>query len=94
MLSEEEMPRRSVLDVVGRRPILLIITVSLPPMDAFTAEIHVGRTDPAEPGLPLESDGIVRYVWHGKYGDMLVEVRDGSAFVNGQRVEPALDGQA
>jgi len=94
VLSEEEMPRRSVLDVVGRRPILLIITVSLPPMDAFTAEIHVGRTDPAEPGLPLESDGIVRYVWHGKYGDMLVEVRDGSAFVNGQRVEPALDGQA
>ena len=62
-------------------------------MNVFTPEMDVGRVDPVEPELPLVSDGVTRYVWHGKYGDVLVEVRDGSAFVNGQKVEPALGGQ-
>jgi hypothetical protein len=30
----------------------------------------------------------LRYVWHGRFGSMLIEVVDGAAFVNGQRVEP------
>jgi hypothetical protein len=50
-------------------------------------EIHVGVVDAGEPQLPLASDGVLRYVWHSRFGDMLVEVRDGESFVNGQRVE-------
>jgi hypothetical protein len=52
-----------------------------------TPEIHVGAAPTAEPELPLAADGVLRYVWHGKFGDMLVEVRDGESFVNGQAVD-------
>jgi len=27
-------------------------------------------------------------VWEGRFGAMLIEVRDGVAYVNGQRVDP------
>ena len=50
-------------------------------------EVQVGIIDPSEPELPLASEGVLRYVWHSRFGDMLVEVRDGQSFVNGQRVE-------
>lgn len=43
--------------------------------------------------LPLAADGVVRYVWEGKYGTMLIEVRNGQIYVNGGLVEPA-DGRA
>ena len=39
-----------------------------------------------EPALPLLSEGVQRYVWESAFGPMLIEVRDGAAFVNGQRV--------
>lgn len=38
--------------------------------------------------LPLAADGVLRYMWEGKFGSMLIEVRDGQAYVNGQLVEP------
>lgn len=41
-----------------------------------------------EPQLPLVSEGVLRYVWNSRFGAMLIEVQDGVAFVNGQRVEP------
>ena len=41
--------------------------------------------------LPLASEGVLRYVWEGKFGSMLIEVKDGCAFVNGQPVAPADD---
>jgi len=50
-------------------------------------EIHVGPVDPDEPQLPLATEDVLRYVWHSRFGDMLVEVHDGQSFVNGQRVE-------
>ena len=31
---------------------------------------------------------IGRFVWEGRFGAMLIEVKDGNTFVNGQRVEP------
>lgn len=43
----------------------------------------------AEPELPLTTEGVQRLVWESKFGAMLIEVRDGEVFVNGQRVEPA-----
>ena len=54
-------------------------------------EVHLGTGDRNEPELPLATDGVLRYIWHGKFGDMLVEVRDGRSYVNGKAVEPATD---
>jgi len=59
-------------------------------MSTLTPEIHVGSNNPDEPLLPLATDGVLRYVWHGKFSDMLVEVLGNGVFVDGQRVEPLL----
>lgn len=39
--------------------------------------------------LPRTAEDVLRYVWESKFGDMLIEVKDGRSFVNGQSVEPA-----
>lgn len=45
-------------------------------------------TDPQSP-LPLATEGVLRYVWDGKFGSILIEVVRGRIFVNGKPVEPA-----
>lgn len=57
----------------------------------------VGLQPADQPSLPLAAEGILRYVWESAYGAILIEVRDGVAYVNGERVmslvelhEPAL----
>jgi hypothetical protein len=40
--------------------------------------------------LPLATEGVLRYVWENRFGEMLIEVVDGIVFVNGDRVEPAM----
>lgn len=40
--------------------------------------------------LPLATEGVLRYVWESRYGEMLIEVVDGIAYVNGDRIEPAM----
>jgi hypothetical protein len=47
------------------------------------------REDSPQTALPLATEGVLRYVWEGRYGAMLIEVVDGVAYVNSQRVEPA-----
>jgi hypothetical protein len=39
--------------------------------------------------LLLAAEGTLRYVWEGRFGTMLIEVRDGHAYVDGRAVEPA-----
>jgi hypothetical protein len=39
------------------------------------------------PAAPLPAQGVQRYVWDSRFGAMLIEVKDGEAYVNGQRVE-------
>lgn len=57
-------------------------------------EILTRRGDSPQADLPLASEGVLRYVWESKFGSMLIEVKDGQAYVNGQAVEPAgLDGR-
>ena len=63
-------------------------------MKEHIAEIHIGSLDSDQPELPLSTEGVLRYVWHGAYGDMLIEVRDGEAFVNGERVDSAQPSEA
>lgn len=41
-----------------------------------------------EPSLPLAGGGVQRWVWHSRYGAMLIEVVGDDVFVNGQRVKP------
>lgn len=51
-------------------------------------DIHLGPANENEPELPLVAEGVQRYVWESAFGAMLIEIHDGAAFVNGQRVEP------
>lgn len=39
--------------------------------------------------LQLAAEGVQRYVWEGRFGTMLIEVREGRVYVNGGLVEPA-----
>jgi hypothetical protein len=52
-------------------------------------EVFLGVDAFEEPQLPLATEGVQRYVWQSRFGTMLIEVRDGCAYVNGQRVDPA-----
>lgn len=40
--------------------------------------------------LNLASEGVQRYRWQCAFGAMMIEVKDGAACVNGQRVKPPL----
>lgn len=51
-------------------------------------EVLLGPHPPGQPGLNLASEGVQRYVWQSTFGAMLIEVKDGAAYVNGQRVTP------
>jgi hypothetical protein len=51
-------------------------------------EVLLGIHSSHEAQLPLATEGVQRWVWEGRFGTMLIEVKDGAAFVNGQRVEP------
>lgn len=52
----------------------------------FFPEVLQVRASPQE-ALPLATEGVLRYVWEGRFGSMLIEVVDGIAYVNGARVE-------
>jgi hypothetical protein len=49
-------------------------------------EVLLGPPTQSEPCLPLEREGVQTYVWQSAFGAMLIEVRDGATFVNGERV--------
>lgn len=49
-------------------------------------EVVIGQADDAQPPLPLASDGVLRWLWRGRFGEMLIEVIGDEVFVNGQRV--------
>jgi hypothetical protein len=51
-------------------------------------EILMCAQPPDQAALALASVGVQRYVWQSAFGPMLIEVRDGAAFVNGERVLP------
>lgn len=50
-------------------------------------EVQLRSADEPQPALPLASEGVLRCVWHSRYGDMLIEVLGEDVLVNGQRVE-------
>jgi hypothetical protein len=53
-------------------------------------EVLIAREDDrAQAALPLAAEGVERYVWQSRFGPMLIEVKEGRAFVNGLAGEPA-----
>ena len=63
-------------------------TLPMRAMDAsLLPEVHLRAEAETQLALTLASEGVLRYVWHSRHGDMLIEVRGDEAFVNGQRVE-------
>lgn len=55
---------------------------------ATRPDVMLAPDERQQPSLPLASDGVQRWVWHSRYGAMLIEVVGADVFVNGQRVEP------
>ncbi len=54
----------------------------------------LARQEPSvQADLPLVSEGVQRYLWEGRFGPVLVEVKQGDVYVNGQLVEPAQTAQ-
>ena len=49
-------------------------------------EILLGEQDPGQLPLSLATDGVLRYVWQSAFGPILIEVREGTAYVNGEPV--------
>lgn len=49
-------------------------------------EVFTKREATAQTDLPLEAEGVLRYVWQSRFGDILIEVKEGQSFVNGQAV--------
>ncbi len=51
------------------------------------------RPDPAPPAAPdpagAAGQTVERHLWHGRFGSILVEVRDGQVYVDGEWVRPA-----
>jgi hypothetical protein len=66
--------------------------MSIQPNQAITMnapllpEVLTGAQPADQPSLPLATEGVQRYVWQSAFGPILIEARDGVAFVNGQRV--------
>ena len=54
---------------------------------AVYPEIGPKAVDNGQVSLPLVTEGVQRYLWHGKYGLILIEVVGDKTFVNGALVE-------
>ena len=66
------------------------------PIQSQNHERPAPPRSPSPPGgnsqadLPLATEGVLRYVWESRYGEMLIEVVDGIVYVNGDRIESAM----
>ncbi len=56
------------------------------PNPPLLPEVRIGGQQTSQQDLVLASEGVQRYLWQSAFGAMLIEVRDGTAFVNGARV--------
>jgi hypothetical protein len=52
-------------------------------------EVLARRERIVQADLPLATEGVLRYVWESRFGSMLIEVRGGKAYVNGEAVASA-----
>lgn len=54
---------------------------------AVYPEIRPKAVDSDQVSPPLATEGVQRYLWHGKFGSILIEVVGDKTFVNGSLVE-------
>lgn len=47
-----------------------------------------GPPDAVASAAPAVAAGLERHLWHSRFGLIVIEVRAGEVFVNGQRVQP------
>ena len=50
-------------------------------------EVHLVRERAPQSELDLATEGVLRYVWQGRFGAMLIEVIDDRVYVDGHLVE-------
>jgi hypothetical protein len=50
-------------------------------------EILVRQQPSLQVDLPLAAEGVLRYVWESRFGPILIEVKEGRAYVNGKVVQ-------
>ena len=62
-------------------------TATPPPLAPCAPEVVLRQSPVPQTRLPLASAGILRWVWEGKFGAILIEVVGDQVFVNGQLVE-------
>lgn len=55
---------------------------------SFRPDVILSFDEQVEPSLPLGSDGVQRWVWHSRFGEVLIEVVGERVFVNRQPVAP------
>ena len=51
------------------------------------SEVHLLRERAPQAELDLATEGVLRYVWQGRFGTMLIEVIEDRVYVDGQLVE-------
>jgi hypothetical protein len=51
------------------------------------SEVHLLRERVPQAELDLATEGVLRYVWQGRFGTMLIEVIEDRVYVDGQLVE-------
>jgi hypothetical protein len=54
---------------------------------ALHPEVLLLRRDDQQGELPFDTEGVLRYVWEGRYGSILIEVIEQQVYVNGRLVE-------
>lgn len=54
----------------------------------FRLDVMLSPDEQVEPSLPLGIDRVQRWVWHSRFGEVLIEVVGEQMFVNGQPVAP------
>lgn len=55
---------------------------------SFRPDVMLSPDEQVAPSLPLGSDGVQRWVWLSRFGEVLIEVVGEHVFVNGQQVAP------
>jgi hypothetical protein len=57
-------------------------------------EVLTRQAPSAQADLPLACEGVQLYLWEGRFGTILIEVKEGRVYVNQKVVEPAESGSS
>jgi len=55
---------------------------------SFRPDVMLSPDEQVAPSLPLGRDGVQRWIWRSRFGEVLIEVVGEQVHVNGQPVAP------